>query len=129
MSSIKVYLLVALGGAFGAMLRFFISEVVLSMLGRGFPYATLLVNITGSFIMGLLYGAIQQEYIVIIPWRTLIGIGFLGALTTFSTFSLDTLLLLQQGDFVKAGLNVTLNVLLCIFVAWLGMQLVPARGL
>lgn len=128
MSSYKVYLLVATGGAFGAMLRFFISELVMSLLGRGFPYATLLVNVTGSFIMGVLYAAVQQEYAIVIPWRTILSIGFLGALTTFSTFSLDTLLMLQQGAWFKAGLNVTLNVIVCIGVAWLGMQLIPARA-
>lgn len=128
MSSIKVYLLVAIGGAFGAMLRFFVSEMVFLFAGRGFPYATLLVNITGSFLMGMLYAAVQQEYAVIIPWRTLLSIGFLGALTTFSTFSLDTLLLLQQGAHVKAGLNVVLNVVVCVFVAWLGMQLISAKA-
>lgn len=127
MSGFKVYLLVALGGAFGAMLRFFLSEMVLMALGRGFPYATLMVNIIGSFIMGLLYAAVQQEYVIIIPWRTLVGIGFLGALTTFSTFSLDTLLLMQQGAWLKASLNVVLNVTLCVFVAWCGMQLIPTR--
>ena len=124
MATAKLYLMVALGGAMGACLRFFIAETVLNLLGRGFPYATLLVNIIGSFIMGLLYGAIMQEIIVIVPWRTFLGIGFLGALTTFSTFSLDTLLLMQQGAWLKAALNVSLNVGICVFVAWLGMQCV-----
>lgn len=123
-----MYLLVALGGAFGAMLRFFISEVVLLSLGRGFPYATLLVNIVGSFIMGLLYAAISNEYVMIIPWRTMIGIGFLGALTTFSTFSLDTLLMLQQGEWFKAAANIALNVMLCLFGAWLGMMVISPRS-
>lgn len=100
----------------------------MSLLGRGFPYATLLVNVCGSFMMGVLYAAIQQEYSIIVPWRTLLGIGFLGALTTFSTFSLDTLLLLQQGDWFKASVNVILNVFVCIFVAWLGMQFIGGRG-
>lgn len=124
MATIKLYLLVALGGAVGASLRYLISDMTLALLGKGFPYATLLVNVLGSFTMGLLYGAVLQEYIVLVPWRTFIGIGFLGALTTFSTFSLDTLLLLQQGDWHKAILNIVLNVCVCVFVAWLGMYLV-----
>ena len=127
MSSTKLYLLIALGGAGGATLRYFLSEMILSLAGRGFPYATLSVNIIGSFVMGLLYGAIQHEVVVIVPWRTFLGIGFLGALTTFSTFSLDTLLLLQQGDWFKAALNVILNVFVCIFVAWLGLQVFDSR--
>ena len=60
LNSLSVYLLVALGGACGASLRFFISQFVLNWLGKGFPFATLIVNISGSFIMGLLYGLIEQ---------------------------------------------------------------------
>ncbi|TLU66268.1 fluoride efflux transporter CrcB [Thalassotalea litorea] len=123
-STWQTYLFVALGGACGASLRYFISQMVLIWLGKGFPFATLLVNITGSLLMGFLYGLIQQGIIEVVVYRTLLGIGFLGAFTTFSTFSLDTLLLLQQGEIIKAMLNVILNVALCILAAALGMYLV-----
>jgi CrcB protein len=119
-----LYLLIALGGAGGASLRFYISQLILNWLGKGFPFATLAVNISGSLIMGTLYGLIEQGVIEVSVYRTLIGIGFLGAFTTFSTFSLDTLLLLQQGDFLKAMTNVLLNVILCVFAAGLGIYLV-----
>ncbi len=128
MATFKLYLMIASGGACGAMLRYFISDMTMSVMGRGFPYATLLVNIIGSFLMGCLYGAIQNEYFTIVRWQPLLGIGFLGALTTFSTFSLDTLLLIQQGDWLKAALNIIFNVFVCIFVAWLGMQVMGARA-
>jgi len=78
--------------------------------------------------MGVLYGLIEREIITVSPAKTLIGIGFLGALTTFSTFSMDSLLLLQQGHFLKMALNITLNVVVCIFMAWLGLQLVMQKG-
>jgi len=74
--------------------------------------------------MGALYGLIEQNVIEVSVYRTLIGIGFLGAFTTFSTFSLDTLLLIQQGDVLKATINILLNVSLCIFAAALGMFIV-----
>lgn len=119
---IKTYLFIALGGALGSCLRFFLSSLMLNWLGKGFPFGTLLVNILGSLVMGFVYGLIQHEIVEIVPWRTFIGIGFLGALTTFSTFSLDSLLLLQQGEWVKASMNIVLNVFVCIFCAWLGMQ-------
>ncbi|KKD59649.1 camphor resistance protein CrcB [Grimontia sp. AD028] len=114
---------IAIGGAFGACSRYLISELCAVMLGRGFPYGTLTVNVVGSFIMGLLVAALEQEVFSPGPWRHLIGLGFLGALTTFSTFSMDNVLLLQQGEWFKMGLNVVLNVVICIFAAWAGFQL------
>lgn len=123
-STLTLYAFVAIGGASGACLRFFISQLILNYLGKGFPFATLVVNISGSLIMGLIYGLIEQGIIEIHVVRTLIGVGFLGALTTFSTFSLDTLLLLQQGEIIKASLNIILNVVLCILAAALGMFIV-----
>jgi len=122
-SSLTIYLMVALGGAFGASFRFYISQLMLNWLGKGFPFATLAVNISGSLIMGMLYGLIEQGVIEVGIYRTLIGIGFLGAFTTFSTFSLDTLLLFQQGEFFKAVMNVTLNVGLCLLAAGIGIYL------
>ena len=123
-SNWSLYLLIALGGAFGASFRFYISQLILNWLGKGFPFATLAVNISGSLIMGALYGLIEQGVIEVSVYRTLIGIGFLGAFTTFSTFSLDTLLLIQQGDIFKATINILLNVGFCIIAAALGMYIV-----
>lgn len=123
-SNFALYSMVALGGAFGASLRFFVYQVMINWLGKGFPYATLTVNVTGSLIMGVLYALIEQGVIEVSVYRSLIGIGFLGAFTTFSTFSLDSLLLLQQGEIFKAISNIFLNVGLCIMSAALGMFMV-----
>ncbi|WP_448249949.1 fluoride efflux transporter CrcB [Thalassotalea agariperforans] len=123
-SNLTLYSMVALGGAFGASLRFFVYQVMINWLGKGFPYATLTVNVTGSLIMGVLYALIEQGVIEVSVYRSLIGIGFLGAFTTFSTFSLDSLLLLQQGEIFKAISNIFLNVGLCIMSAALGMFMV-----
>jgi len=117
------YVAIAIGGAFGACLRYALSEWMLLLFGRAFPFGTLLVNILGAFAIGVLYGLLLSEQIHPNPWRIFIGIGVLGAFTTFSTFSLDTLLLIQQGDIVKAALNVLLNVFLCITLTWLGLKL------
>ena len=125
-SNITLYAFVALGGACGASLRFYFSQLVLNWLGKGFPFATLMVNICGSFLMGLLYQLIEYEIIDLHIHRTLIGIGFLGAFTTFSTFSLDSLLLLQQGEVLKATINILLNVFMCIGAAALGIYMVTA---
>ena len=117
------YLAVAFGGAVGACLRYACNELALNVLGKSFPFGTLLVNILGSFVLGWLYALISSGAIAVAPWRALITIGLIGAFTTFSTFSLDTVLLLQQGDWQKAIANVLLNVLLCLTLAWLGLKL------
>ena len=123
-SNLNLYFFIAVGGACGASLRFFFSQIILNWLGKGFPFATLMVNISGSFIMGRLYGLIEQGTIELGVYRTLIGIGFLGAFTTFSTFSLDTVLLMQQGEIFKAMANIFFNVVFCVCAAALGMFIV-----
>ncbi|GHE82611.1 fluoride efflux transporter CrcB [Thalassotalea profundi] len=123
-SNFSLYISIAIGGACGASLRYFFSQLIFNWLGKGFPFATLAVNVFGSLIMGALYGLIEQGIIEVSVYRTLIGIGFLGAFTTFSTFSMDTLLLMQQGESLKAMLNVLLNVSLCVFACGIGMYLV-----
>ncbi len=121
----QLYILgfIAVGGAFGACSRYLISELCVFLLGRGFPYGTLTVNVVGSFFMGLLIAAFESEMLATDPWRQIIALGFLGALTTFSTFSMDNVLLMQQGAFFKMGLNILLNVILSISAAWIGFQL------
>ncbi|SHG84436.1 fluoride efflux transporter CrcB [Ferrimonas marina] len=115
------FLAVALGGALGAMLRYATSLLALKWFGAGFPIATLMVNCAGSFAMGALY-TLSLAVTVSPLWKGLIGVGFLGALTTFSTFSNETLLLMQEGLHWKALLNVLLNVGLCLFMVYLGQQ-------
>ncbi len=126
-NTLSLYAFVAIGGACGASLRFFISQIVLNWFGKGFPFATLIVNIIGSLSMGLLYGYLEQGSLELTVHRTLVGIGFLGAFTTFSTFSLDSLLLIQQGFLIKAMLNILLNVVLCILAAALGIYIVTHK--
>jgi len=117
-------LMVATGGAFGAISRYLMGLGLLNLLGKSFPFSTLSVNILGSFIMGIIYQLIEQGTLSQRPWWPLVGVGFLGALTTFSSFSLDTLVLMQHGDLFKAALNVTLNVVVCILVVYIGMLFV-----
>lgn len=124
MSQIMTLVFIAIGGAFGACSRYLISELLVLWLGRGFPYGTLTVNIIGSFIMGTLVAAFESELISADPWKQIIGIGFLGALTTFSTFSMDNVLLMQEAAWLKLALNVVINVTLCFFVAWAGFLVV-----
>ncbi|WP_416384813.1 fluoride efflux transporter CrcB [Shewanella sp. TC10] len=127
MISLTNIMFVALGGSIGAVFRYVISILMLQLFGSSFPFGTLLVNILGSFLMGIVY-AIGLETSHLSPEvKAMVGVGLLGALTTFSTFSNETLLLMQEGLFVKAILNVLLNVILCIFMVYVGQQLVFSR--
>ncbi|GIU26326.1 fluoride efflux transporter CrcB [Shewanella schlegeliana] len=119
-------LFVALGGSIGAVFRYLISLLMLQVFGSGFPFGTLVVNILGSFLMGVIF-ALGQVSELSPEIKAFIGVGMLGALTTFSTFSNETLLLMQEGELVKAVLNVVVNVGVCIFVVYLGQQLVFSR--
>ena len=123
MGQLSILGFIAVGGAFGACSRYLISELCVVLFGRGFPYGTLTVNVVGSFIMGALIALFENEMLATEPWRQIIGLGFLGALTTFSTFSMDNVLMLQQGAFFKMGLNILLNVVLSVSAALVGFQL------
>ncbi len=112
---------IAAGGAIGAVLRYWVSTGVYSLLGRGFPYGTLVVNIIGSLLMGFLYVLLLERMTVSPELRAALLVGVLGAFTTFSTFSIETLNLIEQADFVKAGLNVLVSVVACVGAAWIGL--------
>ncbi len=112
---------IAAGGAAGALMRYWTSLSIHGLLGRGFPYGTLTVNILGSLLMGALYVLFVERLTLGPEWRGAILIGLLGAFTTFSTFSIETLNLLEQGAHLKALLNILLSVTLCLAAAWLGV--------
>ena len=114
-------LAIAAGGAVGAVMRFLVSNAVHQAVGRAFPFGTLTVNVVGSLLIGLLYVMFHERMDVSAYWRALLMIGVMGAFTTFSTFSLETLELLEKGALLKAGLNMVLNVGLCVLAAWIGV--------
>lgn len=114
---------IAVGGAVGAVLRFGVSTATYNILGRSFPFGTLMVNVLGSVLMGVLYVLFIDRLNIAPEWRAAVLIGLLGSFTTFSTFSLETLNLLENGAPVKALLNIMLSVALCLAAAWLGLAL------
>ena len=117
-------LVIAIGGALGAMARYATGLAASNLLPATFPFATLIVNVTGSFIIGCAYPLIAQASGAKTLYHGLILVGFLGAFTTFSTFSLDTLQLLETGQGIRAVMNVLSNLVLCLAACWLGLTLV-----
>ena len=114
---------IAAGGALGAVFRFLVSNGIHSFMGRNFPYGTLTVNVMGSFVMGLSYVMLIERLNISAEWRAFIVVGLLGAFTTFSTFSIETLMLIQNNELSKAMLNVLLSVVLCVMGSWIGLIL------
>ena len=114
-------LAIAAGGALGALLRFWMSNGIYAVLGRNFPYGTLAVNVLGSLLMGFLYVMLVDKLALGPQWRAALLIGLLGAFTTFSTFSMETLNLVEAGEVFKALLNVLLSVSLCLAATWFGV--------
>ncbi len=117
-------ILVFFGAGFGGVLRFILGSLVYAYTGRNFPYGTLVINLSGSFLMGFLYVVITQKYTNLAPNLTaLILVGMLGGYTTFSSFSIETLRLLQDGKVLYTILNVVISTFGGIFLAWLGYWL------
>lgn len=119
-----IYVYIGLGGAIGACLRYFLTQECTKLLGKGFPFGTLAVNVVGSFLLGYLYSWLSAQTNVSDNLKVFVGVGLLGALTTFSTFSYDTFLLLQQGDGLKAVVNIFANVSVCLIGVYLAYLLV-----
>jgi CrcB protein len=115
---------IAFGGASGAIARFLVATGMYQWLGKSFAYGTLTVNIVGSFLIGLLSEALIVQRVEIgIEYRAAILVGFIGAFTTFSTFALETLNFIEQGNYDKAGLNIVVSVFGCLFAVWVGVLL------
>jgi CrcB protein len=116
------YLWVCLGGALGSAARFWISGLVAQRIGQTFPFGTLAVNVTGSFLIGILAAMSVPEgrWMLSPSAREFLMIGVCGGYTTFSSFSLQTLALAQEGEWFRAGANSIASFVLCLVAVWLG---------
>jgi len=118
MSSLAPYLWVALGSAIGGVARYWATLAANQWLGAAFPWGTILINVSGSLIIGAVAARAPSDAV-----RLFVMVGICGGFTTFSAFSLQTLVLLQQGAPLRALANVLLSVLLCVLACWAGWRL------
>jgi CrcB protein len=118
----QAYFWIGLGSALGGMARYWCSGVAATVFGETFPWGTLFVNVLGSLIIGFFAAITEPDGRVFIstPVRHFVMIGILGGYTTFSSFSLQTLNLASQGEWLHAGLNVAASVILCLAAVWVG---------
>ncbi len=116
------YCFVMLGGALGTGARFWLSGFVGQRIGEFFPLGTLAVNVSGSFLIGFFAAITDPQGTFLVPYRfrEFFMIGICGGYTTFSSFSLQTMDLVRDGDWLRAGLNVLLSVTCCLIAVWLG---------
>ena len=122
MSAAVTYLWVAIGGALGSMARFACSGLIAGWFGETFPWGTLVINVLGSFVIGFFATLTGPDGRYLVPGdiRQFVMVGICGGYTTFSSFSLQTLNLVQDGQMARAGLNIVGSVVLCLLAVWVG---------
>jgi CrcB protein len=119
---VLAYILIAIGSALGGMGRYFVSGVVTALTGGTFPYGTMLVNITGCLVIGFFATLTGPDgrFLVGTPARQFVMVGICGGYTTFSSFSLETLYLMQTGEWIPAAMNAVGSVILCLVSVSIG---------
>jgi CrcB protein len=120
-----IALWVALGSALGGVARYWCSCIVANYMGETFPYGTLIVNVVGSFLIGFIatISGTDGRFLIPVEARQFMMVGILGGFTTFSSFSLQTLTLARDGEWLLAGANVVGSVVLCLIMVWVGHML------
>jgi CrcB protein len=123
--SVAIALWVAVGSALGGVARYWCSGIIANLVGETFPWGTLIVNVMGSFLIGLIatVSGTDGRFIISAEARQFLMVGILGGFTTFSSFSLQTLTLARDGQWLLVGANVVGSVVLCLIMVWAGHML------
>jgi len=121
------YLWIALGAVVGASARYFLSTLIARDFSSAFPYGTLLINITGSLVLGFFLVFSTERALLDPRWRLLVAIGFCGSYTTFSSYAFESFALIEQGQWLLTGINIVASNALCLAAVLAGAAL--ARGL
>lgn len=123
---LKMFLITGAGGFFGSGLRFLVQRYIAVLLPVSFPFATLFINVLGSFLIGIIYAVGEKSSILSPELRIFLAIGFLGGFTTFSTFSLDTFGLLRDGEYLYLTIYVLGSILLSVLATITGIWIIKS---
>jgi fluoride exporter len=124
---LKQVLLVGLGGGIGSIARFLCQKYIYEWHPHTFPFGTLIVNVAGCFIIGLIFGLGEKSQVLSAEWRLLLATGFCGGFTTFSTFAAENIGLLKNGQFLWFALYTAGSVIVGILATWIGMKFVNGQ--
>ena len=116
----RAYVWISVGALVGANLRYFVSRLAAKLLSPNFPYGTLMINITGSFILGLFLIWTTERVLADPKWRLLVAVGFCGSYTTFSSYAFETMAYFEQGHWSLFAANILSNNILCLAAVLLG---------
>ena len=122
----RAYLWVSVGALAGANLRYFVSRLAAKLISTSFPYGTLIINVTGSLLLGFFLAWTTERVLVDPKWRLLVAIGFCGSYTTFSSFAFETMAYFEQGHWLLFTTNLLLNNLLCLVAVLAGIAIARA---
>jgi fluoride exporter len=122
----RIFLLVGVGGFIGSVLRYYISQFFAKYFSTTFPLGTLTVNLAGCLLIGILYGLSERGSVLTPEWRLFLATGFCGGFTTFSTFSYESIRLMQDGEFLNFSLYIILSVLTGFAATYLGMTIIKS---
>ena len=117
----RAYLWVSVGAVAGANLRYFVSRLAAKLIATDFPYGTLIINVTGSLLVGFFLAWTTERALVDPKWRMLVAVGFCGSYTTFSSFAYETIAYFEQGHWLLFSTNILLNNLMCLAAVLLGI--------
>jgi fluoride exporter len=118
----RAVMAVGVAGSIGAIARYGIDGIIVQKSGGSFPWGTFLINISGSFVLGLLFAVLVEGRVAVAPWiRTASTVGLVGAYTTFSTLTLETFRLVEDGSYILAGANAVGSLTLGLVAVYLGV--------